>query len=59
MEKGGDPYAELCHKFPDCDWEYMEKRENGQLLLDLGMDFHPVPEDNTPLVFLWKLAEVN
>jgi hypothetical protein len=57
--KGGDPHAELCRKFPDCDWEYMEKRENGQLLLDLGMGFHPVPEDKTPLVFLWKLAEVN
>jgi hypothetical protein len=59
VEKGGNPYAELRRKFPDCDWEYMEKRENGQLLMDLGMGFHPVPEDKTPLVFLWKLAEVN
>jgi hypothetical protein len=59
VEKGGDPYAELCRKFPNLDWDYMEKRENGQLLLDLGMGFHPVPEDKTPLVFLWKLTQVN
>ena len=37
VEQGGDPYAELLHKFPHCDWEYMEKRENGQLLIDLGL----------------------
>jgi hypothetical protein len=59
VEHGGDPYAELCRKFPDCDWEYMEKRENGQLLLDLGMGFHPNPDDETPLVFLWDLIQVN
>ena len=59
VEHGGDPYAELCRKFPDLDWEYMEKRENGQLLMDLGMGFHPNPEDKTPLVFLWDLKGVN
>jgi len=59
VEQGGDPYAELLWKFPHCDWEYMEKRENGQLLMDLGMGFHPNPEDTTPLVFLWDLKEVN
>ena len=59
VEHGGDPYAELCRKFPDLDWEYMEKRENGQLILDLGMGFHPKPDDKTPLVFLWDLMRVN
>src|SRR5882672_3637977 len=59
VEKGGDPYAELLHKFPHCDWEYMEKRENGQLLVDFGMGFHPNPVDKTPLVFLWDLERVN
>jgi hypothetical protein len=59
MGRDGDPYAELCRKFPHCDWEYMEKRENGQLLMDLGMGFHPVPEDRTPLVFMWDLKQVN
>jgi len=39
----GDPYEELCRKFPACDWEYMEKRENGQLLMDLGMGFSSQP----------------
>jgi hypothetical protein len=55
----GDPYEELCRKFPACDWEYMEKRKNGQLLMDLGMGFHPNPDDKTPLVFLWDLKRVN
>jgi hypothetical protein len=55
----GDPYEELCRKFPACDWEYMEKRENGQLLMDLGMGFHPNPDDKMPLVFLWDLVRVN
>ena len=59
LELGGDPYAELCQKFPDCDWEYMQKRENGQLLMDLGMGFHPNPEDKTPLVYLWDMKKVN
>jgi hypothetical protein len=59
VEAGGDPYAELCHKFPHCDWDYMEKRENGQLLMDLGMGFHPNPDVETPLVFLWDLEEIN
>jgi hypothetical protein len=59
VEEGGDPYAELCRKFPAWDWEYMEKRENGQLLMDLGMGFHPNPEDKTPLLFLWDLIRVN
>jgi len=57
--EGGNPYKELCKKFPHCDWEYMEKRENGQLLVDIGMGFHPNPKDLTPLVFLWDLEEVN
>jgi hypothetical protein len=60
VEQGGDPYAELLCKFPHCDWEYMEKRENGQLLIDLGLGFHPNPDDKqTPLVFLWDLERVN
>jgi hypothetical protein len=59
VEHGGDPYAELCRTFPDLDWEYMEKRENGQLILDLGMGFHPKPDDKTSLVFLWDLMLVN
>jgi hypothetical protein len=59
VEQGGDPYAELLRKFPHCDWEYMEKRENGQLLIDLGLGFHPNPDDKTPLVFLWDLKQVN
>ena len=60
LELCGDPYAELCQKFPDCDWEYMQKRKNGQLLMDFGMCFHhPNPDDKTPLVFLWDIKEVN
>jgi len=37
----------------------MENRENGQLLIDLGMGFHLNWADKTPLVFLWDLEQVN
>jgi hypothetical protein len=41
-----NPYKSLCQKFPYLDFEYLKNRENGQLVMDLGMGFHPVGEDD-------------
>jgi hypothetical protein len=49
-----DPYESLKKEYPSMDWEYAMNRENGQLVLDLGMTFHPAPDDKTPLVGLWR-----
>lgn len=53
-----EPYEALKREFPAMDWEFAMKRENGQLHFDLGISFHPVREDRTPLVGLWKLDSV-
>jgi hypothetical protein len=59
VQEGQDLWVELCKKFTCLDWDYMMDRNNGgQLLVDLGMAFHPCAEDKTPLVCLWKLDEV-
>lgn len=50
-----DPYLELLERFSVLDWEYMMLRENGQLLVDLGMGFHPNPASKEALVALWHL----
>jgi hypothetical protein len=50
------PYEVLRGKLPALDWNYMLKRENGELLMDLSVSFHP--EDLTPMVGLWKLDHV-
>ena len=56
---GRDPYRVLCEKFPQLDWKYMMQRKNGQLLIDLGMGFHPVSLEEEPLVALWKLDKLH
>lgn len=50
-----DPLFTLYQEIPTLDWEYMMHRENGQLLLDLGISYHPDPVDQEPLIGLWKL----
>jgi hypothetical protein len=55
----GDPYQELRQKFDILDWNALDDRCNGQVLMDLGLAFHPVPEDNVPLVALWDLLKVH
>ena len=54
-----NPYESLCQKFPYLDFEYMKKRENGQMVMDLGLGFHPIGEDDEPLVCLWDLSKLD
>lgn len=35
------------------NWDYMSSRDNGELILDIGITVHPINE--TPLVGLWRL----
>ena len=51
---GDDPYESLKKEYPCMDWDYAMEREHGQLVLDLGITFHPNPVDQTPLVGLWR-----
>ena len=51
---GDDPYESLKNEYPGMDWDHAMKRENGQLVLDVGITFHPNPVDKTPLVGLWR-----
>ncbi|KAH7881974.1 hypothetical protein F5I97DRAFT_1832803 [Phlebopus sp. FC_14] len=44
-----DPLATLYKEIPTLDWEFMMCQENGQLLLDLGISYHPDPVDAQPL----------
>ncbi|KAH7917549.1 hypothetical protein BV22DRAFT_994939, partial [Leucogyrophana mollusca] len=54
-----NPLVTLYTEIPTLDWDYMMKRENGQLLLDLGISYHPDPVDQEPLVGLWKLNSLH
>jgi hypothetical protein len=53
-----DPYEMLCQKMPYIDFEHFKKRENGQLLMDLGLGFHPTDENGEALVCLWDLGKL-
>ncbi|KAG8217040.1 hypothetical protein J3R82DRAFT_7369 [Butyriboletus roseoflavus] len=54
-----DPFVNLRHEIPILDWDFMMRRENGQLLLDLGISYHPYPVDGEPLIGLWKLNSIH
>ena len=56
---GTNPYESLIKNFPSLDWEYMMERKNGQLLMDLGMAFHPKPNDKVPRIGLWRLDKLH
>jgi hypothetical protein len=56
---GNSPYTTLLKNFPSLDWEYMMRRKNGQLFMDLGMAFHPSPHDKEPRVGLWRLDKLH
>jgi hypothetical protein len=36
-----DPFQNLKAEFPALDWTYMINRTNGELMLDVGVSFHP------------------
>jgi hypothetical protein len=51
-------YTALCSMISDIDWDYMSERSHGELLLDLGISYHP-PSGQEPLVGLWRLANID
>jgi hypothetical protein len=57
-EDASDPYQVLCEKFPYIDFEALRKRESGQLVIDLGLGFHPISPDGTSMVCLWDLGKI-
>lgn len=52
-----NPYESLCAKVNYLDFEYLKKRENGQLVMDLGLGFHPIGANGEPIVCLWDLQK--
>ena len=38
---GANPYEVLCSKFDSVDFDTLMQRENGQVLMDLGLSYHP------------------
>ena len=53
-----DPYVTLKKEVPGLLWEDMMLRENGQLVMDLGISFHPVPISGEALTGVWNLERV-
>ncbi|KZP07505.1 hypothetical protein FIBSPDRAFT_965606 [Athelia psychrophila] len=58
LGKGKNAYTMLCESVPYLDFEKLQERENGQLLMDVGMVFHPNPRDGEHVVCLWDLERV-
>ena len=52
-----NPYKSMCAKVNYLDFEYLKKRENGQLVMDIGLGFHPIGTNGEPLVCLWVLEK--
>jgi hypothetical protein len=52
------PQAMLQDMLPFLDINHMMDREHGELILDLGISYHP-PIHRGPVIGLWKLAEVD
>ncbi|KAF9234754.1 hypothetical protein BU15DRAFT_36660, partial [Melanogaster broomeanus] len=50
------PIQSLISEFPALDWNYMTDRRHGELIIDLGITFHPVWKE--PLVGLWRLEQL-
>jgi len=55
---GQDPFTKLRKNYPQLGWDYMMQRENGQLLLDVGMAYNMDTEDGA-LVALWDLPKLS
>ncbi|KAF9222832.1 hypothetical protein BS17DRAFT_646087, partial [Gyrodon lividus] len=50
------PIQSLISKFPALDWDYMTDHRHGELVLVLGITFHPTCAE--PLVGLWRLEQL-
>jgi hypothetical protein len=53
-----NPQSAIQYMLPFLNIQHMMDRECGELILDLGISYHP-PDDGEPVVGLWKLAELN
>ncbi|KAI5997367.1 hypothetical protein EDD15DRAFT_2162774 [Pisolithus albus] len=53
FQEGSSPIDALLDGIPALDWPYMVNRNNGELLVDLGIGIHPKWDEN--LVGLWRL----
>ncbi|KAG6369293.1 hypothetical protein JVT61DRAFT_12632, partial [Boletus reticuloceps] len=51
-----NPIQSLISEFPALDWDHMTDRRNGELVVDLGITFHPIWK--VPLVGLWRLEQL-
>lgn len=56
LSSGDSPVRKLCESWPQLDWTFMFDRKNGELLLDLGISFHPAGD--CAMVGLWRLDNV-
>jgi hypothetical protein len=52
------PQGTIQKMLPFLDLKHMMDREHGELILDLGISYHP-PTNQGPRIGLWKLAKVN
>lgn len=62
MDSAVDVLGVLQEKFPCVDFEMLSKRENGQVLMDLGMGYHAVGMDGSKdlkFVCLWDLERLH
>ena len=48
-----NPWDALVGNYPGFDWPYMENTDNGELLVDIGVGFHPSEEE--AVVGFWHI----
>lgn len=59
QEAQRSPLEALRLQWGELDWDYMVDRTHGELLLDLGIAFHPkATEDREGIVGLWRLDQL-
>lgn len=61
MDPSVDIVEVLKTKFPRIDFDTLSKRENGQVLMDIGLGYHPVdarPTEKEPMMCLWDLERI-
>lgn len=72
QSSGENPYEALCAKFTSVDVGALMRRENGQVLMDIGLSYHPKLykasasnsshnpncKDPVPLIALWDLIHL-
>lgn len=54
-ESSKEALEKFKRSFAGLDWDYMENREEGELICDVGITVQPLDDDIQPLVGLWRL----